>query len=123
MGKRLVRSACIGNAWAGKLSARSQVTKLIRELLPGPDDDPALTCDRGMLTFGALRRRVTAVTCMLFGDNGKRLAFCFLPNSVELVIAYLSAVTGGHIKAGDVLVIRYEGPRGGPGPRWSRPAR
>jgi acyl-coenzyme A synthetase/AMP-(fatty) acid ligase len=72
------------------------VTKLIRELLPGPDDDPALTCDRGMLTFGALRRRVTAVTCMLFGDNGKRLAFCFLPNSVELVIAYLSAVTGGH---------------------------
>jgi acyl-coenzyme A synthetase/AMP-(fatty) acid ligase len=81
---------------AEKLSARSQVTELIRELLPGPDDDPALTCDRGMLTFGTLRRRVTAVTHMLFGDNGKRLAFCFLPNSVELVIAYLSAVTGGH---------------------------
>ena len=29
----------------------------------------------------------------------------------------MSAVTGGHIKAGDVLVIRYEGPRGGPGMR------
>jgi dihydroxy-acid dehydratase len=31
--------------------------------------------------------------------------------------AAMSAVTGGQIKAGDVLVIRYEGPRGGPGMR------
>ena len=31
--------------------------------------------------------------------------------------AAMSAVTGGHIQAGDVLVIRYEGPRGGPGMR------
>src|SRR5580658_3410680 len=31
--------------------------------------------------------------------------------------AAMSAVTGGHIKPGDVLVIRYEGPRGGPGMR------
>jgi len=31
--------------------------------------------------------------------------------------AAMSAVTGGHIKAGDVVVIRYEGPRGGPGMR------
>lgn len=29
----------------------------------------------------------------------------------------MAAVTGGHIHAGDVLVIRYEGPRGGPGMR------
>ena len=29
----------------------------------------------------------------------------------------MSAVTGGKIQAGDVLVIRYEGPRGGPGMR------
>jgi len=29
----------------------------------------------------------------------------------------MSAVTGGRIKAGDVVVIRYEGPRGGPGMR------
>ena len=29
----------------------------------------------------------------------------------------MEAVTGGKIKAGDVLVIRYEGPRGGPGMR------
>ena len=29
----------------------------------------------------------------------------------------MSAVTSGQIKAGDVLVIRYEGPRGGPGMR------
>jgi len=29
----------------------------------------------------------------------------------------MGAVTGGHIKAGDILVIRYEGPRGGPGMR------
>jgi dihydroxy-acid dehydratase len=29
----------------------------------------------------------------------------------------MHAVTGGQIKAGDVLVIRYEGPRGGPGMR------
>ncbi len=29
----------------------------------------------------------------------------------------LHAVTGGQIKAGDVMVIRYEGPRGGPGMR------
>ena len=27
----------------------------------------------------------------------------------------MAAVTGGKIKAGDVVVIRYEGPRGGPG--------
>jgi dihydroxy-acid dehydratase len=29
----------------------------------------------------------------------------------------LAAVLGGHIKPGDVVVIRYEGPRGGPGMR------
>ena len=29
----------------------------------------------------------------------------------------MAAVTGGKIKAGDVLVIRYEGPKGGPGMR------
>src|SRR5205807_10501684 len=29
----------------------------------------------------------------------------------------MSAVTGGKIRAGDVVVIRYEGPRGGPGMR------
>lgn len=29
----------------------------------------------------------------------------------------MAAVTGGKVKAGDVLVIRYEGPRGGPGMR------
>jgi dihydroxy-acid dehydratase len=29
----------------------------------------------------------------------------------------MAAVTGGQIKAGDVMVIRYEGPRGGPGMR------
>jgi dihydroxy-acid dehydratase len=29
----------------------------------------------------------------------------------------MHAVTGGHIKAGDIVVIRYEGPRGGPGMR------
>jgi dihydroxy-acid dehydratase len=29
----------------------------------------------------------------------------------------MAAVTGGQIKAGDVIVIRYEGPRGGPGMR------
>ncbi len=31
--------------------------------------------------------------------------------------AAMSAVTGGHIQPGDILVIRYEGPRGGPGMR------
>jgi len=31
--------------------------------------------------------------------------------------AAVSAILGGHIKAGDVVVIRYEGPRGGPGMR------
>jgi dihydroxy-acid dehydratase len=31
--------------------------------------------------------------------------------------ASLDAILGGHIKEGDVLVIRYEGPRGGPGMR------
>ncbi len=31
--------------------------------------------------------------------------------------AAMSAVTGGEIKAGDIVVIRYEGPRGGPGMR------
>ncbi len=29
----------------------------------------------------------------------------------------MAAVTGGQIKPGDVVVIRYEGPRGGPGMR------
>ena len=29
----------------------------------------------------------------------------------------MNAITGGHIVAGDVVVIRYEGPRGGPGMR------
>jgi acyl-CoA synthetase (AMP-forming)/AMP-acid ligase II len=72
------------------------VTDLYRKLLAGPDNAPALISDHEMVTFAALRRRVEAMATALFGPVDKRLAFSFLPNSLDLVTIYLSAVTGGH---------------------------
>lgn len=72
------------------------MTDLFRRLLAGPDDAPALVSGSGVVTFRALRQQAEVAAEALFGSGGKRLAFCFLPNSTAMVIAYLCAVTGGH---------------------------
>lgn len=69
---------------------------LFHALLPGPDHAEALTSDRGILTFAALRQQVENAAETLYGSDVKRLGFSFLPNSLAMVIAYLGAVTHGH---------------------------
>jgi acyl-CoA synthetase (AMP-forming)/AMP-acid ligase II len=76
--------------------SKQPVIDLFRELLAGTDDAEALTSDRGVLTFAALRQQVEIAAETLYGSDVKRLGFCFLPNSLTLVIAYLGAVTRGH---------------------------
>jgi acyl-CoA synthetase (AMP-forming)/AMP-acid ligase II len=72
------------------------LTDLFREFLSGPADAPALVYGGTELTFGALRQQVRTMSATLFGDSAKRLALCFLPNSPDLALTYLSAVTAGH---------------------------
>jgi len=80
-----------------------------------PIDDPYR--DRGGLAilygnlapFGAVVKE-SAVAPEMLKHSGPAVVF----DSEDDAIA---AITGGKIKAGDVIVIRYEGPKGGPGMR------
>ncbi len=65
---------------------------------------------RGNLAPDSAVVKQTAVSKKMLTFKGKARVF----NSEEAVI---KAILGGRIKAGDVIVIRYEGPKGGPGMR------
>ena len=65
---------------------------------------------RGNLAPDGAVVKQTAVASEMLRSTGKARAF----DSEEDAVA---AILGGKIKAGDVVVIRYEGPKGGPGMR------
>jgi len=64
-------------------------------LLSGPDSDSALITERHALTFREVREHVDHLGQALFESADKALAFCFLRNSVQLCLIYLSAITHG----------------------------
>ena len=65
------------------------------------------------MLFGNLAERGCIVKTA--GVDASILRFSGPAVVVESQDAAVEAILGGKIKAGDVVVIRYEGPRGGPG--------
>ena len=87
---------------------------------PAVDDDVIRTLDRpihrsGGLTIlkGSLAPEGAVVKSAGFDDT----TFTGTARVFDRERAALDALTAGEIKAGDVVVIRYEGPKGGPGMR------
>ncbi len=87
---------------------------------PAVDDDVIRTLDRpihrsGGLTIlkGSLAPEGAVVKTAGFDDT----TFTGTARVFDRERAALDALTAGEIKAGDVVVIRYEGPKGGPGMR------
>lgn len=69
---------------------------LFEDFLADRGDSPALIYGRRVFSSRELRHHVEATAEKLLGSAEKRLVFCFLPNGLDLVSAYLAAVTGGH---------------------------
>jgi acyl-coenzyme A synthetase/AMP-(fatty) acid ligase len=72
------------------------LTDLHHDLLMGRAEATALITEDGDVTFGSLRQRVQNLSGTLFAGSGKQLVLSFLPNSLAMVLIYLSAVTAGH---------------------------
>ncbi|MDR1900266.1 MAG: dihydroxy-acid dehydratase, partial [Treponema sp.] len=88
--------------------AENRNTAIIR-----PIDDPysptgGLACLRGNLAPGGSVVKRSAVAPSMLKHEGPARIF-------EGEEAAFDAIMAGRVKAGDVIVIRYEGPRGGPG--------
>ena len=82
--------------------------KVIRPMDNPVKKDSHLVVLRGNIATGGAVAKITGHEGLQF----KGTARCFHGEE-----AALKAILAGHIVAGDVLVIRYEGPRGGPGMR------
>lgn len=76
--------------------------------------DNAHSKDGGLaVLFGNLAERGCIVKTA--GVDASILSFRGPARVLESQDAAVEAILGGHVKAGDVVVVRYEGPRGGPG--------
>ncbi|MGN1060930.1 MAG: dihydroxy-acid dehydratase [Candidatus Coproplasma sp.] len=91
-------------------SARNRNTEIIRTIENPYSKQGGLTVLKGNLAKEGCVVKKSAVDPKMLKHSGP--ARCF--NSEEEAMA---AISGGKIKAGDVVVIRYEGPLGGPGMR------
>jgi len=85
-------------------------TEVIRPLSKAYHRQGGIAILRGNLAPAGAVVKQTAVSPKMMKFEGKARVF----NSEE---AAMKAILGGKIKAGDVVVIRYEGPKGGPGMR------
>ncbi len=85
-------------------------SEVIRPLNKAHHKEGGIAVLRGNLAPDSAVVKQTAVSKKMLTFKGKARVF----NSEEAVI---KAILGGRIKAGDVIVIRYEGPKGGPGMR------
>jgi dihydroxy-acid dehydratase len=94
----------------GRNVARAQVTDpdVIRPLTNAYSQDGGLTILRGNLAEGGAVVKKAGVAAAMLTFRGPAVIF----NSQEESCA---GILAGQVKAGDVVVIRYEGPRGGPG--------
>jgi dihydroxy-acid dehydratase len=85
-------------------------SEVIRPLSKAHHKEGGIAVLRGSLAPDGAVVKQTAVSKKILRFKGKARVF----NSEEDT---LKAILGGKIKAGDVVVIRYEGPKGGPGMR------
>jgi dihydroxy-acid dehydratase len=94
----------------GQNIARAKVTDsdVIRPLTNAYSQDGGLTILRGNLAEGGAVVKKAGVAATMLTFRGPAVIF----NSQEESCA---GILAGQVKAGDVVVIRYEGPRGGPG--------
>jgi dihydroxy-acid dehydratase len=102
-----VAAGRMGDVFEGRRSLNREVIR--------PADDPYMPTGGLAFLFGNLAPeggivKQSAVPENLLRFRGKAIAFDVEEDAVE-------AMREGRIKAGDVVVIRYEGPRGGPGMR------
>ena len=84
--------------------------KIIRPIDNPYHKEGGLAVLRGNLAPGGAVVKQSAVAPEMMVNKGKAIVF----DSEEETMA---AILGGKVKAGDVVVVRYEGPKGGPGMR------
>jgi dihydroxy-acid dehydratase len=84
--------------------------KVIRPIDNPYHKEGGLAILRGNLAPGGAVVKQSAVAPEMMVNQGKAIVF----DSEEETMA---AILGGKVKAGDVIVVRYEGPKGGPGMR------
>ncbi|MDR0400083.1 MAG: dihydroxy-acid dehydratase [Treponema sp.] len=97
-----------GRAYPGQQPARNRNTEIIRPLENPYSPTGGLAALRGNLAPEGCVVKRSAVAPAMLRSSGPARVF----NSEE---AAFQAIMGGKIRSGDVIVIRYEGPRGGPG--------
>ena len=97
-----------GGAYPGQSAAANRNTAIIRPLENPYSATGGLAALRGNLApEGSVVKRSAVAPAMLRSRGPARIF-----NGEE---AAFEAIMGGKIQAGDVIVIRYEGPKGGPG--------
>ena len=100
-----------GKDTAGNISkARIKDTSVIRTVADPYLKDGGLAILYGNLAPGGCVVKRSAVDPSMYHHKGKARVFSSEEDSLE-------AIMGGKINSGDVIVIRYEGPKGGPGMR------
>jgi len=99
-----------GKTVAENLSGKVKRTEVIRSVADAHRPDGGIAILRGNLAHDGAVVKAAAVGPEMMCHRGPARVF----NGEELA---LGAILGGEIKEGDVIVIRYEGPRGGPGMR------
>jgi dihydroxy-acid dehydratase len=85
-----------------------------------PDQEVIAPLDKALKATGGLvilRGNLAPEGCVAKISGHERLSHRGPARVFESEEEAMAAVTGKHIQAGDVVVIRYEGPRGGPGMR------
>jgi len=90
--------------------ARISDDEVIRPLTDPVHREGGIAILRGSLAPDGAVAKIAAISPKMWRFRGTARVFDREEEAVE-------AIQGGSIKAGDVLVIRYEGPRGGPGMR------
>jgi dihydroxy-acid dehydratase len=97
-----------GRAYPGQRRAINRNTGIIRPLENPYSPTGGLAALRGNLAPNGCVVKRSAVAPAMLKSSGPARVF----NSEE---GAFDAIMGGKIRPGDVIVIRYEGPRGGPG--------
>jgi dihydroxy-acid dehydratase len=95
----------LGDALKG---AENKDTRIIRSIENPYSKTGGLACLKGNLAPGGCVVKRSAVAASMLKHTGPARVFDGEGEAFD-------AVMGGRIKAGDVMVIRYEGPKGGPG--------
>jgi dihydroxy-acid dehydratase len=99
-----------GKTVAENLRGRVKRSEVIRSVADAHRPDGGIAIMRGNLAPDGAVVKAAAVGPEMMRHRGPARVF----DGEELA---LGAILGGEIRAGDVIVIRYEGPRGGPGMR------